>query len=62
MTETWPKDHMKFGLQHLTFNKNRYKFSNINRENKQGGGIGLLYDKTFRIDFIQQNYRPETFT
>ena len=24
-------------------------------------GIGLLYDKAFRIDHLQQNYRPETF-
>ena len=29
----------------------------INREEE----CGLLYDKTFRIDLIQQDYRPESF-
>ena len=61
MTETWLKHSDEIWLAASDLNKKGYKFSNISRESKQGGRIGLLYNKTFRIDFIQQKYRPETF-
>ena len=56
--ETWLKDSDEIWLAASDLNKKGHKISSINSENKHSGGILLLYNKTLRIDLMQQNNRP----